>query len=63
MDNNIYTREEVINHNDIHEEEFWVIVDNYVLDLTNFLQYHPAGAQKIIQRRKKQNQLIYHLIF
>jgi cytochrome b involved in lipid metabolism len=50
---NIYTREEVINHNDIHKEEFWAIVDNYVLDLTDFLQYHPTGAQQIIQRRKK----------
>jgi cytochrome b involved in lipid metabolism len=51
--NNIYTREEVINRNGETEKEFCVIVDNYVLDLTSFLQHHPAGAQKIIQRRKK----------
>jgi hypothetical protein len=42
---NIYTREKVINHHDIHEEEFSAIVDNYVLDLTKNLQYHP---EKII---------------
>jgi cytochrome b involved in lipid metabolism len=53
MDNNIYTWEEVTNRNGTNEMEYWVIVDNYVLDLTSFLQHHPAGAQKIIQRRKK----------
>mmetsp|Transcript_30589 Transcript_30589/g.56093 ORF Transcript_30589/g.56093 Transcript_30589/m.56093 type:complete len:164 (+) Transcript_30589:60-551(+) len=31
----------------------WVIVNDYVLDLTSFAQHHPAGAQKIIDRRKK----------
>ena len=43
--------------NNGERKEYWVIVDNYVLDLTNFLQYHPAGAQKTIQRVEK-NQLI-----
>ena len=46
------TREEVINH-DRKDTGFWVIVDSYVLDLASFLQKHPAGANKIIERRKK----------
>ena len=32
--------------------KFWACVDSYV-DLTSFIQHHPAGAQKIIKRREK----------
>lgn len=47
-----FTLEEVANH-DSAENGMWAIVDTYVLDLTLFLQHHPAGAKKIIQRRNK----------
>lgn len=33
--------------------DFFVIIDSYVVDLTSFLQKHPAGAQKILKRRDK----------
>ena len=44
--------EEVANHN-CPDTGLWVVVDSYVLDLTQFLQHHPAGAKKIIDRRNK----------
>jgi cytochrome b involved in lipid metabolism len=31
----------------------WVVVDSYVLDLTAFIEHHPAGARKIINKRKE----------
>ena len=49
----VFTPEEVTKHNDANEGGYWAIVDSYVLDLSSFLQHHPAGAQKILQRRKK----------
>ena len=47
-----FTYEEVSRHNNA-EGGYWVIIDSYVVDLSSFLRYHPAGAQKILQRRNK----------
>lgn len=41
-----YTMEEVSQHN--QETSCWIVVDNLVLDATNFLQYHPAGRRSIL---------------
>jgi len=30
-----------------------VVVESYVLDLTDFVQHHPAGARKIIAKKKQ----------
>ena len=38
----VYTREEVAKHN--KPEVLWIIIDNVVLDLTKFVQFHPGGA-------------------
>ena len=32
--------------------DFWVVINGYVVDISNFLDRHPAGAQKIRQKRK-----------
>ncbi len=51
-----FSEEDVHAHDDPDGAGFWVIVDSYVLDLTEFLLKHPgprAGPKKIIQRRKK----------
>ena len=41
-----YTMEEVSRHN--LESSCWIVVDDLVLDVTNFLQYHPAGRLSIL---------------
>ena len=48
-----YSRQQVIEQDGMDGRKFWACVDSYVLDLTSFLQHHPAGAQKIIKRREK----------
>ncbi|VEU34955.1 unnamed protein product [Pseudo-nitzschia multistriata] len=49
----VFSLEDVHNHDDPDGDGLWVIVDSYVLDLTAFLQKHPAGGKKILQRRNK----------
>jgi len=49
----IYNFDEVSQHDDPNNGGYWVIIDSYVLDLSLFLQHHPSGARKILQRRKK----------
>ncbi|KAF8303074.1 fumarate reductase [Clavulina sp. PMI_390] len=41
-----YTVEEVAQHN--KEGDIWVIVEDQVLDVTNFLSEHPGGAKAIL---------------
>ena len=50
--NRIFSHKDVLSHNSL-ERGLWVIVDTYVLDLTSFLQHHPAGGEKIMRRRDK----------
>lgn len=45
--------EECERHNDIRKEDFWVVVEGYVLDLSQFVKHHPAGARKIQQKRNE----------
>ena len=33
--------------------DFWVVVDSYVLDISNFIDHHPGSLQKIINKRKQ----------
>ena len=47
------TREEVERHDGAENGGYWVIIEGYVLDLTSFLEVHPAGAAKIVARRRK----------
>merc|ERR1740122_41363 len=33
-------------------EDFWAVVDSYVLDLSAFLAHHPGTAKRIMQKRQ-----------
>jgi len=45
------TFEEVASH---HEKgDFWVIINEYVLDLSDFLPQHPGLSARIVQKRKE----------
>lgn len=41
-----YTAEEVIEHST--ESDCWLIIDNRVYDVTEFISKHPGGAERII---------------
>ena len=47
------TRDEVERHDGAENGGYWVVVEGYVLDPTSFLEAHPAGAAKIVARRRK----------
>jgi cytochrome b involved in lipid metabolism len=49
----IISKEECDQHNDAQGGDFWVVVESYVLDLSQFVKQHPAGARKIEQKRKE----------
>ena len=49
---NYITQEEVANHNSI-SSGYWAIIENYVVDLTSFLDHHPGSAQNIMKRKDK----------
>jgi len=35
------------------EDRVLVVIDGYVLDLTEFLEHHPAGKEKILEKMKE----------
>ena len=45
------TLDDVSKHN--QEDDYWAVINGYVVDLTEFLSHHPAGAKKIINKRKQ----------
>ena len=49
---NYITQEEVASHNST-SSGYWAITENYVVDLTSFLDHHPGGVQKIMTRKDK----------
>ena len=51
--NNNISRSQVQYNDGTHNRKLWVIVDGYILDVTQFADHHPAGAKKIIDRRAK----------
>lgn len=48
-----YTLNDCEERNGVNGADLWVVVDSYVLDLTAFIQHHPAGSRKIIQKKKQ----------
>lgn len=42
-----YTLEEIKKHN--KKTDCWIIIDDNVLDVTKFLEKHPAGVDIIVQ--------------
>ena len=46
-------KEECERHNDVHGADFWVVMEGYVLDLSQFVKHHPAGARKIQNKRNE----------
>ncbi|RYO97607.1 hypothetical protein DL770_000891 [Monosporascus sp. CRB-9-2] len=49
-----YTAKDVAEHKDEKNGGVWIIVDNGVYDVTNFLDEHPGGA-KILKRMGGKN--------
>ena len=43
-----YTLDEIKQHNNI--ESCWIIVNRYILDVTQFLKYHPIGYDSILNK-------------
>ncbi|XP_071958369.1 uncharacterized protein [Antedon mediterranea] len=44
---NVFTLAEVANHSD--STSCWLVIDNYVLDVTQFLSEHPGGKEIILE--------------
>ncbi|RYP20447.1 hypothetical protein DL767_009450 [Monosporascus sp. MG133] len=49
-----YTAKDVAEHKDEKNGGVWIIIDNGVYDVTNFLEEHPGGA-KILKRMGGKN--------
>ena len=43
-----YTMDEISEHDTM--ESCWIVVNNLVLDVTKFMQYHPAGINSILNK-------------
>jgi cytochrome b involved in lipid metabolism len=47
MASKIYTKEEVLLHN--NENDCWIIINNRVYNITNYLTKHPGGNKILLQ--------------
>ncbi|XP_033113122.1 cytochrome b5-like [Anneissia japonica] len=43
----LYTLSDVANHSDANS--CWIVIDNYVVDVTQFLTEHPGGKEIILE--------------
>ena len=41
-----FSIEQIKNHNS--EDDFWAVIDNYVVDITKFMKSHPGGLKKLL---------------
>ena len=44
--------EECHRHNDAHGD-YWVVIESYVVDLSNFVQHHPGTTSRILPKKAK----------
>lgn len=42
----VYSREEVAKHNT--PQDAWIVIDNFVYDITKFAKLHPGGTQILL---------------
>eukprot|EP00494_Astrolonche_serrata_P013419 UN13539 len=54
----VYTHEEVNKHN--KEGDAWIIVNNLVFDITNFMKLHPGGMQPLLEYMGKDATEIFY---
>lgn len=52
------TIDEVSKHN--KTSDAWVVVDNYVIDVTNFIDDHPGGADLLLDKLGTDVSYIWH---
>ncbi|KAH7644235.1 putative h/aca ribonucleoprotein complex subunit 1 [Dermatophagoides farinae] len=48
-----YNEQQVAQHQSSTNESIWIIIDDYILDVTDFLDNHPGGPNVIINYSAK----------